>query len=118
MVVELIQRLVRLPNLCSQVQSKIVFDITKNGKSASVYTLDFVANAKSGVFTRGYPKTNDQKLTLIMDDDDFARLVNHRFKIGEGISSGKIKAKGDLAIIPRLNVLFDTPTSRTTRSKL
>jgi len=113
MIVELVQRLVRLPQLCTQVSTLIGFNITKDNKSVSKWTLDFTKNKLTGVFERGLPEKSNCILTI--DDNDFVRLTFNRINLLDCISSGRIKLDGDRSVAQKINVLFTTPT---TKSKL
>jgi len=112
MIVELVQRLVRLPQLCEELPIVIVFDITKDGESVSKWTLDFTKNKLSGIFNRGLPQSGRHDLTLIIDDDDFVRLTYNTINLQNAIASKRIKVDGDHSLIQKLSILFTTPTSR------
>ncbi|XP_054160689.1 peroxisomal multifunctional enzyme type 2-like [Oppia nitens] len=110
MIIELVQRLVRLPQLCTQLPTLIGFDITKDNKSVSQWTLDFTKNKLTGVFDRGLPDSKYCILTI--DDDDFVRLTYNRLNLQDAISCRRIKVSGDTSIPQKINVLFATPTTR------
>jgi len=88
----------------------IQFNITKDGKSVSKWTLDFTKNKTSGVFDRGLP--DNKYCILTVDDHDFVRLTFNRIKLQDAIANGKVKVEGDKSIAQKINILFTTPTTK------
>ncbi|KAJ6219956.1 hypothetical protein RDWZM_005768 [Blomia tropicalis] len=80
MIIELIQRLIRLPYLCKEIGSMIGFEILKDSKVSVEYTLDFTKNQETGVFDRGIPKGGNYCI-LTLSDEDFTRLTYHKFTL-------------------------------------
>lgn len=111
MIVELIQRLIRLPYLCKEIPTLIGFEIFKDGQVAAEYKLDFGKNDRTGVFDRGLPESEPFAI-MTMTDNDFVRLTYHRFTLEQACKSGRVKIRGDHSIIPRISIIFKTPTSR------
>ncbi|XP_027195391.2 peroxisomal Multifunctional enzyme type 2 [Dermatophagoides pteronyssinus] len=111
MIVELIQRLIRLPYLCKEIRTLIGFEIFKDGEIVAEYQLDFGKNDRTGVFDRGLPEIKPFTI-MTATDDDFVRLTYHRFTLEQAIESGRIKIRGDHSIIPKISIIFKTPTSR------
>ncbi|KPM06335.1 SCP-2-like protein, partial [Sarcoptes scabiei] len=125
MIIELIQRLIRLPYLCQEILKVLIgFEITQNHQIVAEYCklrLDFSKSKLTGVFDRGLPPDSADNCILTMSDDDFVRLVYHRFTlekrnllfyITKGIEMKKIKARGRTDIIEKITIIFKTPTSR------
>lgn len=111
MIVELIQRLIRLPYLCKEIPTLIGFEIFKDGQVAAEYKLDFGKNDRTGVFDRGLPESESFAI-MTMTDNDFVRLTYHRFTLEQACKSGRVKIRGDHSIIPKISIIFKTPTSR------
>jgi putative sterol carrier protein len=108
-VFDLIQRLVRLPNLLSD-GSIVEFDITKDGRLASKWTLKFIAGQRIGVLQRANnsPKL-DPNISLTIDDNDFVRLSYNTIKLEDAIARGTVKYRGDRDSVVKLSKLFTTP---------
>lgn len=109
MVIDLMQRVVRIPNLPSEMPGQHLINITKNGQVVSQWTLDFKTGRNT--FYRG-PVNGESTTEIEVDDVDFARLVLMHIRLNEAISNGKVKIiKGDPNIVAKYDRLFTQPTS-------
>lgn len=110
MVIDCIQRLMRLPEFATEAPGYHQLDITKEGKLVSSWTLDLVEKKN---YVRGAPKKGthkpDSKLTV--DDYDFCRLVLMKVPLKEAIAKGMVKFEGDQKVVGLYQKLFMTPTS-------
>jgi len=112
MVVELVQRMARMPQLPSQVPGYMVLNVTKDGKPATKYTID-LKNKPIGFAYRGDPQGGaSPNCSLTLEDDDFVRLTFHKLRLPDLISNGRVKCDGDRGFAERLNVIFTTPTTK------
>jgi len=107
-IFDLIQRLVRLPNLLSD-GSIVQFDITKDGQLASTWTLKFIGGQRIGVIERGKNSGADPIIILTIDDNDFVRLSYNTIKLEDVIASGRVKYRGDSSSLTKLSKVFTTP---------
>ena len=116
MVIELIQRLIRLPYLCTEIASQVGFEILKESLIAAQYSayciwivykfqitqltlaIDFTKNAETGVFNRGLPK-GEQFCILTLTDEDFTRLTYHKFTLEQ--------VKNEINLEQISNAIFD-----------
>lgn len=131
MIIELVQRLIRLSYLCTEVASLVGFEVLKSdGKIGALYSecifcinfsiskhpfttaLDFTKTKVTGVFERGLPPDDPKYCVLTMSDEDFCRLTNHKFTLLQAIEAGKVKVRGDATVPAKINIVFSTPTSR------
>ena len=110
LVIECIQRLVRLPEFTKQAPGFHQLSITSGGKVVSTWTLDLKEKIN---FVRGAPKKGavapDSVLTL--DDLDFARLVLMKVAFKDALSQGRVKLEGNQVMADVYHKLFLTPTS-------
>lgn len=79
-VIDLMQRVVKLPDLPAKFPGLHQFDITQNGKVASNWTLDFKSNRNT--FYRG-PAASEPTTQLQIDDTDFAKIVYMQLKFAD-----------------------------------
>jgi len=109
MIIDLMQRVVRLPALPKEMPGLHQFNISKNGSVVSYWTLDFKTGRNT--FYRG--QANGETATEIeIDDYDLARLVLMHVRLNEALQNGKVKIiKGDPSVVLKLDKLFTTPTS-------
>lgn len=109
MIIDLMQRVVRLPQLPNEMPGLHQFNVTKNGAVVSQWTLDFKTGRNT--FYRG-PANGDATIEIELDDIDFARLVLMHMRLSEALSTGKVKIiKGDPNVVIKLDKLLTQPTS-------
>lgn len=108
MVIELIQRLVRLPYLTKEIDNQVGFDVIKDSKNVVQYCkilqkhkqhlhklhfinigLDLTKKNKFGIFDRGLPK-GDKCCILTLDDDDFVRITYNRLTLEQVMSQHRL----------------------------
>ncbi|CAG2114191.1 unnamed protein product [Medioppia subpectinata] len=125
-IFDLIQKLVRLPNLLSegstvrfdikkdgQLASKwsstVRFDIKKDGQLASKWKLSFPSGANGlGRIERADNTSGADDNTLTVDDNDFVRLTYSTLKLEDAIASGRVKYSGDPSSVAKLSKMFNT----------
>ncbi|KAK4337238.1 hypothetical protein RND71_043543 [Anisodus tanguticus] len=109
MIIDLMQRVVRLPDLPKQCPGLHQFDISKNGTVVSQWTLDFKTGRNT--FYRG-PANGDVVTQIEVDDIDFVKLVYIHIRLSDAINDGKVKIiKGDKNLVMKYDKLFTQPTS-------
>ena len=110
LVIECIQRLVRLPEFTKQAPGFHQLNITSGGKVVSTWTLDLKEKVN---FTRGPPKKGSvaPDSTLTVEDLDFARLVLMKLPLKDALSQGLAKLEGEQKMVDVYQKLFLTPTS-------
>jgi len=111
MIIDCVQRLMRLPEFQKEAPGYHQVDITdKTGKVISSWTLDLV---EKNNFVRGTPKKGAAKAdsVITVEDSDFARIVLMKVKFSDAITRGLAKFNGDKKLIPLYEKLFLTPTS-------
>lgn len=109
MIIDLMQRVVRIPGLPKDMPGLHQMNITKNGSVVSQWTLDFKTGRDT--FYRG-PANGEVTTEIEMDDIDFARLVLMHIRLNEAIQEGRVKiVRGDPALVAKLDRLLTQPTS-------
>lgn len=110
LVIECIQRLVRLPEFTKQVPGFHQLNITSGGKVVSTWHLDL--KEKFNIL-RGPPKKGavSPDSVLTVDDLDFARLVLMKLPMKDALSQGIAKLQGNPKMAEIYHKLFMTPTS-------
>lgn len=105
MSIEIVQRIVRLPHLMKEINANIQVNILKNGRLATIYSIEMMNNDKP-VFRRGeLPMKPD--VTFTIEDDDLVLLIYGIHKVDESIACGRIKVDGKFEIVERAKALFD-----------
>lgn len=110
LVIECIQRLVRLPEFLKQAPGFHQLSVTNGGKVVSTWTLDLKEKVN---FIRGAPKKGSvaPDSVLTVDDLEFARLVLMKLSMKDALAQGIAKLEGDQRMIDVYHKLFLTPTS-------
>lgn len=108
LVIDLMQRVVRLPGLPKEMPGLHQINITKNGAVVSPWTLDFKTGRNT--FYRG-PANGEATTEIEVDDIDFARLVLMHLRLNEAIEKGRVK------IVRGKHVLIIVITVQSLRSK-
>lgn len=109
MVIDLMQRVVRIPALPNDMPGLHQINITKNGSVVSQWTLDFKTGRNT--FYRG-PANGETTTEIELDDVEFTRLVLMHVRLNEALSEGKVKIiKGDPNVVLKYDRLFTQPTS-------
>lgn len=106
-VIDLVQRVVRLPHLLKDAKGQHNINITKDGKVVSNWILDLTGNI--GKFMRG--SVSKPESTITVDDYDLARLTLMKLHLSDAVSQGIVKIEGDKSKALKLDKLFTTPTS-------
>ncbi|XP_015791638.1 uncharacterized protein LOC107368336 [Tetranychus urticae] len=107
LIIDLVQRIVRIPGLHNQASGSHQFNITKDGKVVSQWVIDLKTDAPK--VRRG---TDPEAVTVTtVDDYNFAKWVMMKLTLADGLATGKIKVTGDKTKLEKLNKLFTTPTS-------
>ncbi|CAD5212395.1 unnamed protein product [Bursaphelenchus okinawaensis] len=98
--------------ICKKINSIVLYDITKNGKHAAYYTLDLKTGPEGKAF-KGEPKEKPA-VTVIVDDQDFLKVVTGELSGMKAFMSGKLKARGNVLVLQKLQGVL----SGATQSKL
>ncbi|XP_023242618.1 peroxisomal multifunctional enzyme type 2-like [Centruroides sculpturatus] len=88
------------PDLSKRIQKIYQWNINKDGKLASQWTLDLKTD--SGDLYRGVPKSGKANCTLILEDDLFADISNGKVDPQKAFMSGKFKIQGEILATQRL----------------
>lgn len=93
MIVELVIRMARTPQLIKGLKFVFRLHINKDNQEIATYTVNLTEDAPS--FYRGPGQSDKADFELHLHDDDLARLVYDRIKIKDAIESGRIKVEGN-----------------------
>ncbi|XP_054158565.1 uncharacterized protein LOC128956877 [Oppia nitens] len=113
-IFDLIQKLVRQPNLMAD-GCVVRIDITADNDRQSLevvskWRLVWVSGQPLGTIERADNDTAAAGHRLVVGDQDFVRLNYNILKLEDGIASGRVQYLGDSAatIVPKLSKLFAT----------
>lgn len=106
-VIDLVQRIVRLPELLREAKGLHNLNVTKDGKVVSQWMINLSGDL--GVIKRG--STPNPVSTLTVDDYDLARLTLMKLHLSDAVSQGRVKIEGDKEKAMKFSKLFSTPTS-------
>lgn len=104
MLVELIIRMARTPQLISGVKCIFRLHINKDNQEIATYTVNLSGDSPS--FYRGPGQSDKTDFELTLHDDDLARLVYDRIKLKDAVESGRVKLDGNHEMAYKLQPLF------------
>lgn len=104
MLVEMVTRLARKPQLVEKLQCIFRVHVNKAGQEIACYTVNL--SDKTPSFYRGAGQSDKADFELFLDDDDFVRLMYNRIKLADSIESGRVKLVGKKELALELQTLF------------
>lgn len=107
MAIELVQRIVRLPQIIQTIKACIQVNILKDTQLATIYSIDLETPDKPEL--RRGEATRKPDVTFTIEDDDIVLLIYGIIKVDDAIQSGKVKIDGNFDVVERAKVLFDLP---------
>uniref|UniRef100_A0A914VXK5 SCP2 domain-containing protein n=1 Tax=Plectus sambesii TaxID=2011161 RepID=A0A914VXK5_9BILA len=108
---EMGERLKAQPDVPKKVNAIILYVIKQGGKEVAQFTVDLKNG--SGAVYEGTPK-NDEKAatTLTVEDEDFVKLATGKLNPQQAFMSGKIKVKGNIMLLQKLQGLMAEQKSK------
>lgn len=123
MAIEIVQRVVKLPNLAREIDASIQVDILKDGRLMTQYYLGLRPNEKpefkrlfniymqdqndAGRASEKARQIRQADIRLTIEDDDLVLLVYGILKINEALELRKLKVDGDSSLLDRTKILFE-----------
>lgn len=104
MLVEMIIRMARAPQLISGLKFIFRLHVNKDNQEIATYTVNLTEDVPS--FYRGPGQSDNVDFELYLHDDDLARLIFDRIKIKDAIESGQVKVEGKKELAYKLQPLF------------
>lgn len=128
MAIEIVQRIVKMPDLGERINANLQVDVLKRGALMTQYLIGMHPGSKPE-FRRLYngllPQQSDKSsaagaaaaldprlrpdVILSVEDDDLVLIIYGIYKINEAIESGRLKVNGDMRIVERARTLFEQP---------
>ena len=105
--IDLVQRIVRLPELLKDAKGFHNFNITKENKVVSNWVIDLTGEIPK--IKRG--SATDAVSTWTLDDYDIARLVLMKLKLADALAQNKVTIEGNKEKALKLEKMFTIPTS-------
>ncbi|KAL4227624.1 hypothetical protein ACF0H5_013065 [Mactra antiquata] len=91
-------------DLVKKIKACFGWEITKNGKKVSEWTVDMKTG--DGELYRGTPKKGKADCTIIISDDDLIDLASGKLNGQTAFMQGKMKIKGNIMTAQKLSDLF------------
>lgn len=104
MLVEMVTRLARAPQLIEKLKCIFRIHVNKENQEIACYTINLGEETPS--FYRGAGQSDKADFELFMHDDDFVRLMYNRIKLAESIETGRVKLVGKKELALQLQPLF------------
>ncbi|XP_054707762.1 peroxisomal multifunctional enzyme type 2-like [Uloborus diversus] len=101
------EKLKKNPDLASSIKTVYQWNILKNGKQVSVWTLDLKND--SGAVYKGTPKHDKPDCTFILEDDLFAKIMDGSADPQKAFMSGKLKITGNVLASQKLQAIWENP---------
>ncbi|XP_060062745.1 peroxisomal multifunctional enzyme type 2-like [Ylistrum balloti] len=94
------------PGMVKKINSVFQFNITKDGKTATVWTTDM--KTPGGAVYKGSPKQGKADCTLTISDDNFGDMVSGKLNGQDAFMKGLLKIQGNLMLAQKLGELFQS----------
>lgn len=120
MAIEIVQRIVKLPDLTRNLNARLQMDILKSDQLVTQYWIGIYPDRKpefKRVFNRLLSpsklelerarKTSDADLRLIMEDDDLVLIIYGIYKVNEAIELGKLRVEGNAELLEKMKMIFE-----------
>jgi len=91
------------PDLLKKINNKFLFQITKDGKLAGEFLLDFTEKPLKVAVG---PPAKKADVTIKVDDDSFEKMSTGKLNGMQAFSSGKMKISGNMMLAQKLGDLF------------
>ncbi|NXH19727.1 DHB4 enzyme, partial [Bucco capensis] len=89
--------------LVKKVNAVFQWDITKDGKTATQWTIDLKNG--SGAVYQG-PARSSADTTFTLSDEDFMGVVQQKINPQKAFFSGKLKVKGNIMLSQKLEMIL------------
>lgn len=120
MAIEIIQRIVKNPQLVDKINANIQVDIEKNNKLMTSYFICMEPGKKpefrrlyNALLPTGKQQTNNNNklpdVILTIDDDDLVLIIYNILKVDDAIESKRVRIEGNFEVIERAKALFEQP---------
>ncbi|XP_076465925.1 peroxisomal multifunctional enzyme type 2-like isoform X2 [Babylonia areolata] len=94
------------PDLPAKVNAVFLWNITKDGNSASKWTVDLKGKGAGGVY-QGEPLSGKADCTLTVSDDVFMALHSGKLAAQQAFMQGKLKLAGNIMLAQKLGELLN-----------
>ncbi|GFY59938.1 hypothetical protein TNIN_378221 [Trichonephila inaurata madagascariensis] len=101
------EKLKKNPDLASSIRTIYQWNILKNGKHVSTWTLD-LKNDTGSVY-KGTPKHDKPDCTFILEDDLFTKIMDGTADPQRAFMSGKLKITGNVLASQKLQAIWENP---------
>jgi len=101
---EIAKRVQDMPQVAKQVSEIFIWNITKDGKNAATWVMNFKA-APAQIYHGLFDGKSDVQLTI--SDDDFAAMATGQLNSQQAFLQGKLKIKGNIMLTQKLGKLFN-----------
>lgn len=124
MAIEIVQRIVKMPNLAQQMNASVQLDVLKEGKLMTQYLIGMYPNKKpefkrlfnalaagdssNGKLDSALRKT-DADLRLTIEDDNLVLLIYGIYRLNDVIETGKLRLEGRRDLLDKIRMLFEHP---------
>ncbi|XP_057312452.1 SCP2 sterol-binding domain-containing protein 1-like [Hydractinia symbiolongicarpus] len=98
-----------MPEVVGKVNGTFLFQITKSGRIAGEWLLDF---SKSPAVIKKGPSSTKADVTIKVDDENFVQLALGKINPMQAFLQGKLKATGKVMLAQKLGDLFKSHTSK------
>ncbi|GIY49388.1 hypothetical protein CDAR_600721 [Caerostris darwini] len=101
------EKLKNNPDLATSIRTIYQWNILKNGKHVSTWTLD-LKNAPGSVY-KGTPKHDKPDCTFILEDELFTKIMDGSADPQKAFMSGKLKITGNVLASQKLQAIWENP---------
>ncbi|KAG8188671.1 hypothetical protein JTE90_003928 [Oedothorax gibbosus] len=102
---KLAEKLKKNPDLARSIKTIYQWNVLKNGKQVSTWTLD-LKNGAGSVY-QGAPKGDKPDCTFILEDDLLAQMMNGTADPQKAFMSGKLKITGNVLASQKLQAIWE-----------
>ncbi|CAL1276878.1 unnamed protein product [Larinioides sclopetarius] len=101
------EKLKKNPDLASSIKTIYQWNVKKDGKIVSTWTLD-LKNGPGSVY-KGTPKNDKPDCTFILEDDLFTQIMDGSTDPQKAFMSGKLKITGNVLASQKLQAIWENP---------
>lgn len=123
MAIEIVQRIVKQPQLVERMDANIQVNVLKQGRLMTKYSIGMHPGQKpqfrrlyNGQLSREENAARQQgqepvvpDITFTLEDDDLVLVIYGIYKVNEAIASGRMQVEGRLELVDRARDLFEQP---------